>query len=111
MCALILIRCQSINNNMTQSWTRSKEKSNLHSLIHACFHTVLRVSLMCLPLTHFIFSSPKDKRKIANVTPALIRKVAPPIELYKNPPKIRPKMLHLGCDLRAGSEPVQYPHL
>src|SRR5215469_1582487 len=93
MCALILIRCQSINNNMMQSWTRSKEKSNLHSLIHTCFHTVLRVSLMCLPLTHFIFSSPKDKRKIANVTPALIRKVAPPIELYKNPPKIRPKML------------------
>src|SRR5215471_7961248 len=78
---------------MTQSWTRSKEKSNLHSLIHTCFHTVLRVSLMCLPLTHFIFSSLKDKRKTANVTPALIRKVDPPIELYKNPPKIRPKML------------------
>lgn len=31
--------------------------------------------------------------KTANITPAEIRKVAPPIELYKNPPKIRPKML------------------
>ena len=31
--------------------------------------------------------------KTANITPALIRKVDPPIELYKNPPKIRQKML------------------
>jgi hypothetical protein len=28
--------------------------------------------------------------KTANITPALIRKVAPPIELYKNPPKDSP---------------------
>jgi len=31
--------------------------------------------------------------KTANITPALIRKVASPIELYKNPPNISPKML------------------
>jgi hypothetical protein len=31
--------------------------------------------------------------KTANITPALIRKVAPPIELYKNPPKDRPMIL------------------
>ena len=31
--------------------------------------------------------------KITNITPALTRKVNPPIELYKNPPNIRPMIL------------------
>ena len=31
--------------------------------------------------------------KITNITPALIRKVNPPIELYKNPPKVSPTIL------------------
>jgi hypothetical protein len=31
--------------------------------------------------------------KIAYIIPALIRKVALPIELYKNPPKISPMIL------------------
>jgi NAD(P)-dependent dehydrogenase (short-subunit alcohol dehydrogenase family) len=43
--------------------------------------------------TSFIFISRKDITKIAYIIPALIRKVAPPIELYKNPPKISPMIL------------------
>jgi hypothetical protein len=31
--------------------------------------------------------------KTANITPALIRKVATPIELYENPPKVSPTIL------------------
>src|SRR5215469_6931675 len=59
---------------------------------HFIFKIIITINCCC-DLTHFIFSSPKDMTKTANITPALIRKVDPPIELYKNPPKIRPKML------------------
>jgi hypothetical protein len=31
--------------------------------------------------------------KTTDITPALIRKDATPIELYKNPPKVRPMIL------------------
>ena len=41
----------------------------------------------------FFFNSRKDMTKITNITPALIRKVNPPIELYKNPPKVSPTIL------------------
>ena len=39
------------------------------------------------------FNSRKDMTKIVNITAALIRKVAAPIELYKNPPKVNPTIL------------------
>jgi hypothetical protein len=41
----------------------------------------------------FSFNNRKDMTKTANITPALIRKVAPLIELYKNPPKDSPTIL------------------
>jgi hypothetical protein len=31
--------------------------------------------------------------KTTNITPPLIRKVTPPTELYKNPPKVSPMIL------------------
>ena len=40
-----------------------------------------------------VFSNRKDMTKTANITPALIRKVATPIELYENPPKVSPTIL------------------
>jgi hypothetical protein len=43
--------------------------------------------------TSFIFISRKDMTKIAYIIPAVIRKVAPPTELYKNPPKVSPMIL------------------
>ena len=43
--------------------------------------------------TFFFSKSRNDVMKIMNITPALIRKVNPPIELYKNPPKVNPTIL------------------
>jgi hypothetical protein len=53
-----------------------------------------RIDLQNYPnQTSFSFNSRKDMTKITNITPALIRKVNPPIELYKNPPKVSPTIL------------------
>jgi hypothetical protein len=49
-------------------------------------------NLSCYQASSF-FNSRKDMIKTTNITPALIRKEAPPIELYKNPPKESPTIL------------------
>ena len=41
----------------------------------------------------FLFNNLKDMTKTANITIALIRNVVAPIELYKKPPKVSPKIL------------------
>jgi hypothetical protein len=41
----------------------------------------------------YVLNSRKDITKTENITAALIRKVAPPIKLYKTPPAINPMIL------------------
>jgi hypothetical protein len=78
------VKCVLILGTLRDSWAYTS-MANSYLLAH-CYPCLSRT-------TQFNFSSLKDMIKTTNITPPLIRKVTPPTELYKNPPKVSPMIL------------------